>query len=220
MLAVFDLDSTLFDVSPRIQKIIHDFADRPELASDPSTVDLLKAARTKNTDWGMRGALERAGLDHTAKPELTDAIRNFWKEKFFSSEYLKCDEPLEGSIQFVQELHDLGVEIVYLTGREEKKMQSGTLESLRFHGFPYNPPRAHLAMRPSEKSEDALFKDEWFVQTPKHLYDVIWLFENEPLNLEAIRKSHPEVELIFVDSTHSGKASKPTDLPLIFDFKR
>lgn len=220
VLAVFDLDSTLFDVSPRIQKIIHDFADTsPTLANDPATKDLLKACRTQNTDWGMRGALERAGLKHTDNVELTDAIRKFWKEKFFSSEYLKFDEPFDGAIDYVNKLYDLGVELVYLTGREEVKMKPGTLEGLSVHGFPYNPPRATLAMRPSHQTEDELFKNEWFLKTPKHLYEVIWFFENEPLNIDAIRKAHPEVQTVFVDSTHSGKSAKPTDLPVIFDFK-
>lgn len=220
VLAVFDLDSTLFDVSPRIQKIIHDFADHsPELATDPATKDLLKAARTINTDWGMRGALERAGLNHTDNTTLTDAIRKFWKEKFFSSEYLKYDTPFEGAIDYVNTLFNLGVEIVYLTGREEVKMKPGTLEGLRLHGFPYDPPRASLAMRPSHQTEDELFKNDWFIKAPKHRFEVIWFFENEPLNIDAIRKSHPEVETVFVDSTHSGKATKPVDLPVIFDFK-
>lgn len=216
IMAVFDLDSTLLDVSPRIQRIIHDFAERPEV-SDPATRELLKAVRIAKTDWGIRQALERAGFNDSHAP-MAPVIRDFWREKFFSNEYLHLDQPLPGSLDFVKNLFTLGTEIIYLTGRDEIRMQPGTRESLVAHGFPLHPPRSRLEMKPAHGTEDFIFKEEWFRRLPKDGYSVIWLFENEPLNIQSIREHHPEVEVIFVDTTHAGKAPKPEDLPTIRHF--
>lgn len=217
VLAVFDLDSTLFDVSPRIQTIIHAFADQPELSSEPTLREMLKAVRTQHTDWGIRTALERAGFKPLESPHAL-AIRDFWRAKFFSNEYLHLDRPLDGAVAFVQKLFSMGAEIAYLTGRDQIRMLPGTEKSLQQHHFPLSPPQARLAMKPMAGPDDHRFKEEWFTALPKHQYPVIWFFENEPLNINSIREVHPEIQVIFVDSTHSGKALRPTDLPTIRDF--
>lgn len=64
VLAVFDIDSTLFDVSPRLEKILLEFADDPHMQKKfPEQIPLLKQIKTLGTDWGITNALERVGLD-------------------------------------------------------------------------------------------------------------------------------------------------------------
>ena len=68
-LVVFDLDSTLFDVSPRMKKILHDFADVPaHQARYPEAVEILKKIETYRSDWGIKNAVIRAGLGSPHSP--------------------------------------------------------------------------------------------------------------------------------------------------------
>ncbi|MGZ3689848.1 MAG: hypothetical protein ACXVAX_00005, partial [Pseudobdellovibrio sp.] len=53
-LAVFDLDSTLFNVSSRTQKILDEYADLHQL-------EVLKSVEIRLEDWGLKEALIRAG---------------------------------------------------------------------------------------------------------------------------------------------------------------
>ncbi|PWU13359.1 MAG: hypothetical protein C5B49_14835 [Bdellovibrio sp.] len=217
VLVVFDIDSTLLDVSPRIERIIHDFADEI-VTTDPETAEILKTVRTQKTDWGIRSALERVGLRHEHHEDTVQRIKDFWHARFFSNQYLHLDEPLPGSVEFVNHLYEMGADVAYLTGRDEIRMGPGTAAAMAQHRFPLSPPRARLVLKPRPGIDDFNYKEEWFYAIPKDRYERIWFFENEPVNIAQIRLAHPEVRNIFVDTTHSGKAEPPTDLPVIFDF--
>ena len=107
MLAVFDLDSTLFNVSTRTQKILSEFS---ELYDE----DRLKNVEVKHEDWGIKESVLRAGLCMETDIELLKNLRTFWSAKFFTSEYLHYDVPYMGAISFVQELSETGCEITVL----------------------------------------------------------------------------------------------------------
>lgn len=218
VLAVFDLDSTLFDVSPRLQRILHDFAHDPKnIALYPESVAELHKVEMQRGDWGIRTALMRFGF-HTHSSEFHEALRQFWIESFFSGHYLKYDQPYPGAIDFVQKVHQLGVEIVYLTGRDKTGMQAGTLETLSHWNFPIEKENVSLVLKPIKGSDDALFKKDWFLQLAPRKYDKIWFFENEPVNVNAIVGHLPCLDIIFFESTHSGQAQPPPELPRIMDF--
>lgn len=217
VLSVFDLDSTLFDVSPRIQQIIQDFGDHPELRLDPAALQLLRSAKFERRDWGIRDALERTGF-HLQRPDLAPVIERFWAERFFSEDYLHFDQPLPGALEFVRTLYEAGCEVAYLTGRDEAGMRDGTMKVLQACGFPVDSHRAQVSLKPLREISDETFKEDWFASIAKHQYERIWFFENEPLNINRIRSGHPEVEVIFVDTTHSRQASVPVDLAKIGSF--
>lgn len=217
-LAVFDLDSTLFDVSPRLLRILHDFAHLESTKKNfPEASAIMQNIEMKKSDWGIRNALIRAGLDHH-HPDFHMAIKAFWEEKFFSNHYLQYDKPYEGAVEFVNNVAKAGAEIVYLTGRDVARMGLGSGEILKKWGFPLEAPSSQLVLKPQKGMDDARFKSDWFFAIPKSAYKKIWFYENEPVNIHLVRAEHPEVEIVFFQSTHSGKAEAPTDLPYLIDY--
>jgi hypothetical protein len=218
-LAVFDLDSTLFDVSPRIQRIVDELAlHEPILVAHPEVALKLKQIVIARGDWGIKTAMMRLGL-FESHPELASMARDFWAKKFFSNEYLKHDIPYPGAVEFVQTLNKLGADIVYLTGRDQVRMGVGSEATLLEHGFPLGSGvKSELVLKPQKGYEDYLFKSEWFNQIAIDQFDHVWFFENEPVNIEQVRKDHPRVKIIFFDSTHSGRGTVPTEFPIIEDY--
>jgi hypothetical protein len=217
-LAVFDLDSTLFDVGPRLKKILHDFAADTEFKKKfPDACELLSSAETQRTDWGIKDAVMRAGLgDHST--ELHQALREFWRVRFFSNEYLHFDRPYEGAVEFVQKVEELQCDIAYLTGRDVRRMGIGSQEVLRKWQMPLNESSALLVLKPQQGMDDAAFKSDWFASLPEGQYEKIWFFENEPVNVNLVRSLHKHIEIVFFDSTHSRQESPPIDVPRIINF--
>ena len=109
ILSVFDLDSTLFNVSTRTQKILSEFAELHD-------VERLKNVEVRHEDWGIKEAVLRAGLSLESDLDLLKQLRDFWSERFFTSEYLHYDVFYVGVISFVQDLAEVGCEIQYLMG--------------------------------------------------------------------------------------------------------
>ncbi|KHD89547.1 MAG: hypothetical protein OM95_02915 [Bdellovibrio sp. ArHS] len=215
-LVVFDLDSTLFDVSPRVERILLDFAASPfNQKKFPEQVRLLKNIKTLRTDWGISGALQRAGLDG-AHPEFQEAVRAYWQKHFFSNHYLQFDSLYEGALEFVLEVEKAGAHIAYLTGRDVERMGVGSTEIMHQWGFPLNE-RAHLVLKPHRSMDDAQFKTDWLIENDKS-FKKIYFFENEPVNLVHLEQFCPHVEMIFFESTHSGKAEAPSKLPRIMNY--
>lgn len=195
---VFDLDSTLFNVSPRTQKILHEFADlhKPEL----------KAVEILHTDWGLKESLIRAGYEFDDSPELHHSLRDFWVERFFTNTYLHYDIPYLGAVPYVQRLHAVGCEIHYLTGRDVARMGVGTLEVLLKWGFPVK--EGHLHLKPHRTQDDHVFKIDWVVgRFPIEKYPPgstpVYFFENEPVNINALGKIRPDIHIIQLETTHS-----------------
>ncbi len=217
-LAVFDLDSTLFDVSPRMKQILHDFAADPSFAkSFPQEILLLKKAETLRSDWGIKQAVIRVGLEK-ASPEFHLALKDYWIQHFFSNPYLHHDIPYEGAAEYVQKLWNMGVEIVYLTGRDVHRMGVGSEEVLLKWKFPLDGNQARLVLKPEKGLDDAKFKSDWFAQIPRDSYQNIWFFENEPVNVNLVLLEHKHIEVVFFESTHSGKEQAPASLPRVPHF--
>lgn len=217
-LAVFDLDSTLFDVSPRLQKIMTDFAENPENQKKfPESCQILKTVQTERTDWGIKNALIRAGLDGH-HPDFHHALRDHWQSRFFSNEYLKYDLPYDGAQSYVSKLYQAGAEIVYLTGRDVARMGIGTVQTLKKWNFPIDLNKTGLILKPEKGMDDAKFKSDYFASLPEKKYQNIWFFENEPVNTNFVSECHKHVDIVFFDSTHSGKEDPHPHLPKIMHY--
>lgn len=215
--AVFDLDSTLFDVRPRIIKIIKEFCiDRSMSAKYPSATNKLSEIKELSHSYYIKDHMYELGLQNEPEHFFKD-IYAYWKARFFHNDYVIHDEPVDGAVEYVQKLHQMGVHIVYLTGRDIPRMQMGTIESLKKWNFPINTDLAELVLKPHFSLDDAEFKRDHF-QTldPK---TEIWFFENEPVNIQLVLKDCPKVNCIFFDSVHMGQAEEPRHLPTIQHFK-
>lgn len=215
-LAVFDLDSTLLDLTNRVIQICEIFAKefRDEYPDECNTIARLEI---QNRDWGIREGLERLGLSESKNPKFWKSIHDHWADLFFSNDYLHHDEPMLGAVDYVHELRKRGAHIMYLTGRDIPRMLEGTAKSLKAFGFPLDPIHARLVLKPDANFADAPFKVEVLKEAAK-TYDRIWLFENEPVNTNLVAKECPKVGIVFIDSTHSGREDVAADLVKIPNF--
>lgn len=219
VLVVFDLDSTLFDVSGRNRRIVQEFASNPDMKSKyPRETLHLSKVDFHRTDWGIREPIVRSGLITESHEFFTD-MRDFWRKNFFSNDFLHEDVPYDGAVEYVRELKTSGAHIMYLTGRDEIRMGKGTRQILRHWNFPHEEDGCQLVLKPHEGLDDAQFKADIFLQLSDD-YASVWFFENEPVNIHLIAKQIPKVQIVYFDSTHSRKAEPPTHLPIIRDYVR
>ena len=217
-LAVFDLDSTLFDLTLRVSQIVDEFAESPLYRERfPKECADLKRIEILATDWGIGEGLVRLGLQQEKCAEFWKALHDHWAAAFFSNDYLHHDEPLPGAVEFVLELRKLGAHIMYLTGRDIPRMYEGTEKSLLARGFPVDPVDARLVLKPEAPLDDARFKVDVLKEAEK-TYDRIWLFENEPVNTNLVAKECPRIGIVFIETTHSGREQPDPSVAKIAHF--
>lgn len=218
-LAIFDLDSTLFDLTLRMVRIVEAFGEDPTWrALYPRECEALLNLPIKSSDWGLKDALVRVGILEKDCPGFYRDLHQYWAACFFSGDYLHHDEPLPGAKEFVLELQSRGSEIMYLTGRDVPRMMEGTVRVLKAQGFPIDGPGVEVILKPEASMDDARFK----VDVMKGLvgrYKKIWLFENEPVNLNLTAAELPEVGLVYIDSCHSGREEVADTLDRIKHFE-
>jgi hypothetical protein len=200
---LLDLDSTLYEVGPRTRRILLDAA--ASLGDNlPAPVraafDQLEAPGYSLEDtWRALGlCLENAELG-AARGKL----HALWRQAFFSNDYLDHDVAYVGASQFAVELHALGADLVYLTGRDAPAMRDGTLRCLARDGFPLGD-HTHLRMKPSREVDDIDHK----VGAAKEVARdgvVVASLENEPRNFAALFDAFPDALHVFVDTVCSDK---------------
>lgn len=206
---VFDLDSTLFCVSPRTQHILRQLGHEPDFAQKFEDIAaILRSIEVLPSDYSIRTVFERVQAHFP--DELVGTVKDYWRKHFFSSHFLSKDELYPSANEYVTGLHKLGAEILYLTGRNERDMKEGTLRALKDWNFP-SFPESRLYMKPKKDDSDEKYKVD-VLNRLVHSYDHIWFFENEPVIIEDVRKMIPQVHIVFVDSVHSGKRPSPTGL--------
>ena len=196
-LVVFDLDSTLFDVAPRTHKIIEEFFKLKQL----KMLNLKKLPKL----FHISDTIEALGLT-----EFKSELIPFWKQHFFSNQYLDQDYLEKGALKFIKSLIEHQIRVMYLTGRDQIRMKEGTLARLKKEGF-LQTPSEELVMKPTKDMEDSKFKRDVIVsRETKH--DTIWLFENEPENILLSKEAVPHVKAVFFESVHSGRKPEPDKL--------
>lgn len=216
--AIFDLDSTLFDVSHRISIILRAFAAEPEMmARYPIETKVLALVEPDVNDYGIKRTLERYQFDHPS-PEFAKLLLDYWKKHFFGNEFLKYDQPYPGSLEFVQELVSSGAQVFYLTGRDIPRMLPGTIDSLKQHGLPLNSDNSNLILKEVTGADDAQFKKDFFTKMDKS-DGPVWFFENEPANIHLVVEHCPHINVLFVETVHSESAPLPGHaVPKIYGF--
>lgn len=208
---VFDLDSTLFDVSPRTQHILRTLGrDAGFAAAHADLARALGDVEVLPTDYSVREILRRVGAVEAPGSDAASIVRAYWRDHFFSSDHLHRDLPYPSADRYVRRIAELGAEVYYLTGRGEARMREGTVRVLTALGFPLR--EGALLMKPSEVLSDEGFKADVL---GRFTHDHVWLFENEPVIIAQVRRLVPRVRVVFVKSAHSGKGVAPTDLPAV-----
>ena len=206
---IFDLDSTLFDVSKRSYEILREWQSHTETGSFKETLQLLSDLRPEDMRYSLEDVWHIKKIPHDRIPfeHHFKHAKQFWRQRFFSHEYLKHDEPAKGAVNFVGQLHELGAKIVYLTGRDVPLMAFGTFDQLKRHGLPIEVERTRLILKPKRHLDDLDFKSS-AAKLAQEWGTVIASFENEPKNLVAMAKVFgPETMNIFFQSVSSDHAA-------------
>ena len=209
---VFDLDSTLICVRGRTEAILRSAPDYPPLRQIcAGQVDLFKTIEVYPTDYGLKQILLRKGIQLSSSCYYD--LSGYWAHCFFSSEFLKHDELYKGVSSYLSHLKKANVEIMYLTGRSRKYMGEGTYQQIKNLGLPLKK-KEFLIMKQDKLVEDAAYKKNYLEKLSKQ-YKRIWFFENEPMTINFIDQHLPEVQMVFVDSVHSGRQTLHKDFPSI-----
>jgi hypothetical protein len=209
-LILLDLDSTLYEVGHRSLQIFREWTQTPDAAKFPVIRDRLGALPVNQLGYSLKDTFSAMGLS-PANPAIHAAremLSAFWQKRFFTNEYLKYDHVYPGAARFARELHDLGAEIIYLTGRDEPGMGIGTRENLVRDGFPWKRERTHLLLKPRFEDDDLAHKlnaAEFIRKTGT----LVASFENEPANLVALYDAFPEAMHVFVETVWSDREVVP-----------
>jgi hypothetical protein len=195
----FDLDSTLFDNRPRQARILREFG----LAR---AVEKLSACGPHHWDSGfdMRGAMLNCGLSSQEVESHYEALRTFWLERFFTSEYCMDDVAHQGAAAFTHAVVATGAHLAYVTGRHEG-MRPGTVECMRRNGLAVpGEGRVHLLMKPTEQENDDAFKRAAHARLGE-LGRLIAAFDNEPTHANDYLQRFPDAQVIHLATDHSGR---------------
>jgi hypothetical protein len=206
---VFDLDSTLLDNRPRQARILAEYGAQAGLGA-------LAAIRAEHVvGWDLAEAMRQAGVTPLDVARHLLPARRFWSRRFFTSEYCREDLPVAGAAAFVRALV-----AAYVTGRPGR-MEAGTLDSFRAHGFPApDGQRTLLLMKP----EAPLGDDEWkslAAARVARLGPVVAAFDNEPAHVNGYAMAWPEATCVHLDTDHSARPIEVLpQVPSIADFRR
>lgn len=213
--AVFDLDSTLFNVTFRNEAILKKFASIDENKQRfPHETVIIRQAIAEHKDWGIKDILIRYGIDVSG--EFGKCIKHFWQKEFFCNDNLHVDQPYPGAVEYVNRLYQSGADVIYLTGRDTKRMRPGTIQSLKYWKFPIEQSRTELITKPDSAFKDENYKVEELKKIlTRHTPNEVWFFENEPVITHEVQKLLPQINIVFIDSVHSRRAPTPKDLPKV-----
>lgn len=211
-LAAFDLDSTLLSNKGRQARILREFgAERGD--------DRLKACPPEAiVSWDLRDSMRLCGLSETEANALYPDAKQFWRDRFFTSEYCKDDVPVPGSADFLRSVLGRGGRILYLTGRHAE-MGPGTLESFRRAGFPMpGVGPVELWLKPAFADDDDAFKALSHAKLSGN-GGVAAAFDNEPTHVNAYKTAFPDAYVVHLDTDHSGRPVEVLpSIPSVADF--
>ena len=210
--AAFDLDSTLLMNKVRQARIVREYGEQAgdrRLASCPPEAI---------TSWDLRDPARACGLSAQEAEAVYPALKEFWRKRFFTSEYCRDDTPVDGAREFLEAVLDAGGEILYITGRHAE-MGRGTVESFERAGFPLpQGERVQLWLKPQLADDD----DAWKEICHRRLLamrGIACAFDNEPTHVNAYKLSFPDAVVVHLDTDHSRRPVEVLDsIPSIHDF--
>lgn len=211
---VFDLDGTLFDVGYRTIGILNEWLTEHGSKIDPVLFKKLSKINYGHVGYSLVHVFENAGFNLRDEliMDLFTQIERVWKQKFFDGESLvQYDLVMKNSAQFVHQIKQQGIHVVYLTGRYASKMSQGTKTQLHKHGFPLDD--CDVILKEDIHMEDQIFKAEQIKRISAG-HDVIGNFENEYFNIAFMAMEAPCAVHVIVDSQHSGRLPPELNMPV------
>ncbi len=213
---VFDLDGTLMDNRPRTAVILRELGELWR-ESHPEVARTLANAKTDELAYLLTDSLARLGV---TKTELVREAEIFWRERFFTDEYLAHDVEVPGASAFARACYEAGGILVYFTGRDLPLMGIGSFASLRDLGFPIGLPGTELVLNPDAAMPDEAFKR---MQGPalERVGKVVAIFDNEPGNCNILGEHFPAAHSVLLDTQHlPGAPPLNASVRTIADFRR
>ncbi|MDB2447023.1 HAD family hydrolase [bacterium] len=209
-LVIFDIDSTLLDTSYRTGGIFKEFARHPlHKETYPKLCKAISRWHETVEVYNPIGFVNHhSGITIDENSDTAKYLLSYWKKRFFNPDWLCQDLPYWGAQEFTAKCLELGADIAYLTGREDKTLREDTLRSLATHRFPFemNSKRTRLMLKSSASIKDIIYKDEGLKEL-KSGYDNVYYIENEVELVIMAMKNHPDIQTYLYDSVHSGRAS-------------
>ena len=204
-ICVFDLDSTLFSTAPRnlaiLQEFVHAHAQR-----HPALAEAGRRLSVADMGWNVHDDLKRSGVTDAT---LLEAVKAFWRERFFTDAYVLHDREVPGAAAYVEACHAKGALIYYLTGRHVGGMELGTAQSITQRGFPFWRGRCVLHLKPDFDMPDRAFKDDALADIRSYQGEVVATFENEPGNANMFLAAFPRALHFLLLTIHSPDAEAP-----------
>jgi hypothetical protein len=207
---VVDVDNTILDPSRRKARAFIDAVrSTGSVIVNPATVKKINAASRSSFDFGpMKKIVDK---------EIDDLVFR----RFLSNEYLVMhgrvmDDPVPGSVKFLNDAVANGCRVAYVSGRshdewQDKRKKStpftgmvpGTIESLRKLGYPVPAYPSSpgdpvtIAFKESRGVKDENYKPAE-IRNLNGIGDVVAVFEDNKKVLDAVKKGFPNISRVAV----------------------
>jgi predicted secreted acid phosphatase len=205
---IFDLDQTLYSNVRREQQALNCVASDAAL---PAPVrEKLLHVRVREAWYGIDDAFSFSGLSLKSRElaPLEAELRQDYKDGLTQAEVDRIDPPYPGAAAFVNKLHAMGADIVYLSARGKATSGAATASLLRRDGFPIGDERARLVMKEDPSLSDRDFKRDALAAIGRE-GKVVGTFDNEPSNVVNLKRAFPDAVNVFVDTAASRTAADP-----------
>ncbi len=199
-MALLDIDLTLVDNADRNRAIWRDWMGTL-VGRWPQAEQRAVEAQTMPIAFGVRENMATLGVQDA---DLQEEGLRFWLKAFFSDEYARLDEPLDGATEAVRRLLEAGVTVAYVTARPQK-MVPVTVECLARMGFPVGIGGTILATRPDTAHSDDEAKGDAYTWLGA-LGTPILNADNEPGHVNATCLRFPDAMNVLIDTRHSPGA--------------
>jgi len=211
-IVVFDLDSTLLDNSPRQALIMREYGREHGVAP------LVGVQSEHWGGWDAKIPMRNVGLSEAEIEDHFEAFRQYWWERFFSSQFCSEDAPIAGAPEYARAVVDSGARLFYVTGRHEP-MREGTEACFRAHGLPFpDADRVQLLMKPGLDEHDDAYKLRTY-EALRTAGQVVAAFDNEPAHINGYFEAFPDALSVHLATDHSMREIRVhPGIPSIFDF--
>lgn len=195
----YDLDSTIYNLSDRQRQILKDFSDTNKFINKyPEQCERISASSFMNMPFSPLDAirLEKIPFDE----EFADEFMDFWKEHFFSNEYIVHDILERGVKEFIDRAETHGAKSVFLTGRDQHRMGEGTRKRLLDDDL--MAENRELFIKPDLRIQDHIFKLDVTKSFHQDSVQIIFI-DNEAKNTNYVESNLPGIIGVHFDSVHS-----------------